>query len=265
MIFPFISYADNIDVDLMQQQAELYRQKGYELQQNGDTESAIAYFYKAVEISPEFVEAINDLGVAYETTGDIIHAVKMYDRAITIEPSYLPAYTNLAFLYEKQGDITNAVYYWKKRYDLGTEGEYWWEVAKQHLMKIGNYPEIRRRLLEKQAAIISQDIADKKCQERMVLNEEARLKYDSGLAYFKKGDADSASHEFAAALAVNPPDIMLREEISQYYKKAEMLKAKKIAIQTTQDALAKIEKEEYIGAGEDLKSALSTVFNISKK
>ncbi len=104
----------------------------------------------------------------------------MYKKVLEIESNYLPVYTNLAFLYEKKGDILNATEYWAKRYELGKEGDYWREVASQHLLKLGTYPEVKRKLLEKEAVGLSQKLVYMREQERLKILEEAKLHYEIG-------------------------------------------------------------------------------------
>ena len=118
--------------------------------------------------------------VTVQVSGDDQSALRMYRRALEIDSSYLPTYTNLAFFYEQKGDIENATKYWAKRYDMGQEGEYWREVALQHLLALGTYPEAKRQWLEQKAACLTQNLIYQREQERLQVIEEARLHFNIG-------------------------------------------------------------------------------------
>jgi tetratricopeptide (TPR) repeat protein len=110
------------------------------LQADKDLNGALTYYQKALQFNPDDIETVNDIGVLYESLNDPISAAAMYKKSLEMNPQYLPAYTNLALLYESKGDTRNATYYWQKRYELGREGEYWTDMAKQHLIDLGTYP-----------------------------------------------------------------------------------------------------------------------------
>jgi len=83
----------------------------------------------------------------------------MYKKALALDPNLLSVYTNLAFIAEKNGKMKEASDYWQKRYELGQEGDYWWEVSRQHLLKLGTYPKVKRDWLKKQALMLSMEVA----------------------------------------------------------------------------------------------------------
>jgi len=265
----FISFCAYSETDLLKdekkEQAKIYRSEAYRLQMQGDLVGALSLYKKAVELNPTYVEAINDIGVVYELMGDLDSALAFYEQAIKLDDSYLPAYTNLAFLYEKKGDILNATEYWVKRYELGKEGEYWREVAAQHLLKLGTYPEVKRRLLEKEAIKLSKDLVYTREQERLKLIEEAKLHLDVGLNLYSKGDYASALKEFSTVLSLNPPDDNIKLKAMELYKKADYLNTKNEAISNTESALNDIKKEDFLSAGEKLKDVLSKIFSLSRQ
>ena len=221
----------------MEEEARAYRDEGYKLQSMGDWEEALSYYQKAVEMDPLFVEAYNDLGVAYENSGDDQSAIRMYRRALEIDSSYLPTYTNLAFFYEQKGDIENATKYWVKRYELGQEGEYWREVALQHLLALGTYPEAKRQWLEKKAARLSQNLIYQREQERLKVIEEARLHFNIGCDLLGKGDYLQSMKEFETAFSLNPKDEELLMQIAEFYEKSFMLYKKDLPMASAQGAI----------------------------
>ncbi|MBD3245793.1 MAG: tetratricopeptide repeat protein [Candidatus Omnitrophica bacterium] len=251
--------------DAMQEQARQYREAGYRHQSAGDLQRALQYYQKAVQMDPTYAEVVNDLGVVYEAMGDLGRAEELYKKTLTIDSSYLPAYTNLAFLYEKKGDVTEATYYWKKRYELGNKGEYWREVARQHLLRLGTYPQIRQEMLEKKAARLSKEMVYQREQKRLQRNQEAKLHYDIGTNLVINGDYSQALKEFRTALATNPPDKELMEKITDAYQKTERIYIREQALHDTEEALNSIKDEDFLAAGEKLKDALSAVFRIARE
>lgn len=260
--FPFFSsQARNVVAG----EAIAYREKGYKLQMMGDLNGALVYYQKAAQMDPHYAEVFNDLGVVYEIFGNEGDALVMYKKALRLKPSYLPIYTNLAFFYEKKGDIKNAAFYWMKRYNLGKEGEYWWEVSQQHLMRLaktGKIPEIKTEILRKKATKLSQEISYKHEQEKLKLIEEARLHFDMGDQAFFERNYKTAAKEFKTVLFLNPPDEELVGKAKEFYKQSEMLCLKKQALVNAKSAVNCINSGGYQVAGDKLKNALSAVFSI---
>lgn len=246
----------------LKDQALDYRQEGYKLQAMGDLAKALSFYQKAFSIDSSYVEACNDIGVVYEAMGNTEEAVKMYKKSLEINPNYLPAYTNLAFFYEKKGDIDNATYYWRKRYELGQEGEYWYEVSKQHLLILGTYPKVKKDIMERDAIKMSQELVEKREQTRLQIIEEAKLRFDIGVSLFTKGDYNAALTEFNAAKALNPSDEELNKKIVDFSKKTARIYSKQQAISLAQQAIDDIKRDDFLSAGEKLKGAFSALFSI---
>ncbi|MCP4652377.1 MAG: tetratricopeptide repeat protein [Candidatus Omnitrophica bacterium] len=251
--------------DLTNEQSREYRELGYKLQMKGSADEAMAYYQKAIEMDPQYAEAHNDLGVIYENMGDFDNALLEYKRALEIDSNYLPVYTNLAFLYEKRGNVLNASHYWKKRYDLGQEGDYWWEVSRQHLLKLGTYPQLRRERLERQAASLSQNLVYDREQKRLKTIDEARLHLEVGVGFLKRGDHKAAIKEFETAGFLNPADPDLSMQIQDFYRKALQMVNKEEAKDNAEQALKHIDKEDYLSAGDKLKESLTSVLLISQE
>ncbi len=249
----------------MEEEARAYRDEGYKLQSMGDWQGALSFYQKAVEMDPLFVEGYNDLGVVYENNGDDASALRMYKRALEIDSSYLPTYTNLAFYYENRGDIENATKYWAKRYDMGQEGEYWREVALQHLLVLGTYPDAKKQWLEKKAARLSQNLIYEREQERLKTIEEARLHFNIGCDLLGKGDYLQSMKEFETAFGLNPQDEELLMQIAEFYEKSFMLYKKDKAIVSAQGAIDAMRDDDFLSSGDQLKESLDAVFQVIQK
>lgn len=257
----FYSQAQNIT----KEEAKAYRVKGYELQSIGDIQGALMHYQKAIQTDSHFVQAYNDLGVIYESFGDLGAAKVMYKKVLELDPDFLPAYTNMAFICEKENDIKKATYYWKKRYELGSHGDYWREVSRQHLLKLGTYPQIRKEILENKAAELSKKLVIKREQEEIELIRGAKQHFDRGNHAFLKGDYSTATKEFKEVISLNSPCKELQEDAKDILAKTEQFQLRDEALTSTEHALDYIKSSDYLSAGEKLKKALSTVFRIAQK
>ena len=62
---------------------------------------AVQEYNKALEINPEFFEAVNNRGLAYYEKGEFDHAISDYTKALEINPPYDMAYYNRANAYAR--------------------------------------------------------------------------------------------------------------------------------------------------------------------
>jgi Flp pilus assembly protein TadD len=137
-----VLYAENESSSMIRSQARSYRQQGWELQTEGDTEAAFACYQKAILLDPNYAVAYNDAGVLLEAMGQPEQAKQMYLKAIEVAPDYPNSYSNLALLYEEEKDYTNAIICWIKRATLGESQDPWTEAARKRLEDIARiYPE----------------------------------------------------------------------------------------------------------------------------
>jgi tetratricopeptide (TPR) repeat protein len=261
-IFPILSSQAG---SLVQKEAKVYREEGYRAQSSGDLESALVWYQKAVNLDPSFAQAYNDIGVVYESQGREDEAMGMYGKALEIDPGYLPVYTNLAFLSEKKGNIEEAASYWQKRYELGQEGDYWWEVSRQHLLKLGKYPKLRRERLEKEAAALSKKIIDKNEQDRLKAISEARFHFNLGNQAFIEKDYAGAIKELETVFFLDPPDREFLDKSAKLYRQSKRLFLKKQVVSEAKNALDYIENDDYLSAQRKLTDTLETISRITQE
>jgi len=76
--------------------------------QAGDVDGAMASLQKALEIDPEFIEAVNDMGACHTAKQNFADAADFFDRAIHIDPHYWPAFYNLALMSLMQNKFEDA-------------------------------------------------------------------------------------------------------------------------------------------------------------
>ncbi|MFH1519701.1 MAG: tetratricopeptide repeat protein [Candidatus Omnitrophota bacterium] len=242
-----------------------YREEGQRAQSIGDLKGALSYYQKAVQLDPKFAQAYNDIGVIYETLGENDKALEAYQKALKVDPEYLPAYTNVAFIYEKRGDIDNATRYWQKRYELGREGDYWREVSSQHLLKLGTFPEVRKRIIEKKAAILSNEIIRKNKEESLKSIKDAKLHFRIGNKAFREKDYKAAVKEFGTVFLINPSDDQLLNKTLSLYKQARRLFLRQQTFTSAKNALDYIDKEDYLSAQNKLGDALKAISLITQE
>jgi len=110
-----------------------YRNKGYEAQQKGDLNGALANYTKAVSLGLDTAEVYNDMGVIYEQGGSLDKAEESYLTALQKDKNYLPTYMNLGCLYERKGKVTKAAEYLQKRIEAGDPDDPWTTKAEDKL------------------------------------------------------------------------------------------------------------------------------------
>ncbi|MHC4605557.1 MAG: tetratricopeptide repeat protein [Planctomycetota bacterium] len=97
---------------------------------NGNYETAVAHFRKAVDLDDSFFRAFAYLGMTYDKMGKIDEAIEAYRECIELAPDYHKAFNNVGELYRRKGLLdyasmvfkmateiapTNAIYF----YNLG--------------------------------------------------------------------------------------------------------------------------------------------------
>jgi len=76
---------------------------GYQSQKAGDDEAAKRYFERAVELQPDYPEALNDLAVIYGKSSKRDKALELLQRAVRSAPHSLTFRSNLAMMYYSNG------------------------------------------------------------------------------------------------------------------------------------------------------------------
>lgn len=87
---------------------KVYIQKGLEAFNNKDYYKALEFFKKALEINPNMVETMNNLGASFYMVGKYDEAIYWFKKAIDHKKDYSQAYGNLAYAYLQKGEIEEA-------------------------------------------------------------------------------------------------------------------------------------------------------------
>ena len=89
--------------------AEEHFKRGNELSLSGDFERAIEEYRQALEIEPDNVDLMSNLGVAYYNLGELDKAIVQYSRAIEIAPNDPDIRSNLAAAYVQKHQLSGAL------------------------------------------------------------------------------------------------------------------------------------------------------------
>ena len=90
--------------------AEKYHSMGYEARKKGDYKAAIAFYSRAIEISPKYFKAYFNRGFAYDKFTDYENAVKDYTMALELEPRNAFVYYNRGISLDKLDRYDEAIY-----------------------------------------------------------------------------------------------------------------------------------------------------------
>lgn len=152
-----ISFPQTITVSSsLRDEAVAYRVAGYERQQQGDAEGALAAYQKAAALDPTYPTPYNDAGILLEGMGRLEEAKRAYEQALAIDPNYVEAHSNLAMACEQLGEKEKAIYHWLKRYQLGSPDEAWTARAEERLVALGvlkSYPGLKGKIYTRQQVV----------------------------------------------------------------------------------------------------------------
>lgn len=205
---------------VLQKQARAYRDQGLAYQHNGDFDSALSFYQKAIELDPSFAIAYNDAGVIFEAKGQIDRAEGSYLRAISIDPTYLSTYSNLALLYESKRDLEKAAEFWKKRAELGSSGDSWTKNARERAEDIGLILSQSPMEVLKEREILR--LTEKMSKPRTLFTQDdkslARMHFSKAEESFSKKDYATAIKEALDAQQFDPAN----EEIEKFIEKVQL-------------------------------------------
>jgi serine/threonine-protein kinase len=101
--------------------AEEHFRRGNELIQEGDLEAAAVEYQKALEMDPQYVDALTNLGVVYYNLEQLDAAAEQYSKAIEIAPNDADIRSNLAAAYVQMNQLDRALEEYLKAVELNPE------------------------------------------------------------------------------------------------------------------------------------------------
>jgi len=80
----------------------------------GTFDVAIEAYQRALEIRPEFPDALTNLGNIYYHQGDTQRAKECYQKTVLFDPDHLAANFNMANVLEEEGSLLPAIFYYER-------------------------------------------------------------------------------------------------------------------------------------------------------
>ncbi len=161
---------------------------GLALTHNGQADLAITKLRKALRLKPDYPAALNNFGIASDDMGKFDDAVASYERALEIKPEFPEAMNNLGNALSEKGQIDEAIGSYKKALELRP-----------------NYPDAfynwGNALVQK--GQIDEAIASYKKALELRPNYPEALS-NLGVALYEKGKLDEAIAMQHEALRINP-------------------------------------------------------------
>ena len=95
------------------------------LQRKGSLQEAKKLYEAALELSPNLVSALNNIGVIYIGEENYGAARRVLEKAVKIQPNHVDAYYNLACLYALQKNVGRSLSYLKKAVSVDEAARRW--------------------------------------------------------------------------------------------------------------------------------------------
>jgi len=183
----------------------------------GNTDSAIHYLQRAIELKPNYVEALNNLGTALFNNGEYEEAIHFFHKALSYKSDYELAINNIGLAWIKLGEYKVAVDYIEKALKIDPRNP-------NILYNLGAAFEETEKL----------EIAKDYYLQALTINPfMAKSTYNLGNVYHKKGNMTEAIHYYEKTLKITPSHADAlnnlgnmwnlageKEKATAYYKKA---------------------------------------------
>ena len=179
---------------------------------NKEFSKAIMPLEKAFEKAPQNLGTLNSLGTCYMASGETKKAISTYEKAIEISPESPMSYFNLGSAYQITQDHKKAVEYLKKAVELDEDESFLvaWAMSE---VKLGNYTTALK--LYKQLALL--------CPGK------ENYKYNIVTCYEALGELATAIKMLEEIVYINPKFILPAQKLaSLYIKTNQLVKAKEI-------------------------------------
>ncbi len=255
LIISIITCHTYVSAEIRENTAEEYRSLGYQQHKQGNLNSAIAYYSKALAFDEANEVILNDIGVLYEQIGLQEKAEKHYLQAININKNYLPAYTNLAYLYKRLGWEKKAFHYFKIRFEKGSPDDPWAKKVKDEIIAIN--PSYEKWFVHREAEKLNLELVRKKKEEFYKRVELSKEHYQKGEMYFKDGNFNKAISEYDRALGFTPRNPVILEAKEQ----ASLELTKTNVVHFTNQAIKRLDSGDTRSAKSEIQKMLSTIPN----
>jgi len=174
---------------------------GCQLFMAGNTELAVDYLFRAVELDPEFIDAYAALSEVFAVLGMYEQEFQILEKIISIDPNNAEAHLNLGALYGNLGMFNEAIAEFKKAIDLKPDDA----MAHSNLAAV----------YQKSGYL---DAAIAECKMAVSLDPSYSTGHQNlGWVYFQKGMIDEAVTETKKALSLDPNNADAHYNLSYIY------------------------------------------------
>ena len=103
---------------------DLY-EKARDLHRSGRLQEAMRLYEKALSLDPDYVDALNNLGVIHIHNRRYLDAQACFTEAIQNRPDYVDSYYNLACLHALEGAVSQSLMHLKRAVSLDQSAKDW--------------------------------------------------------------------------------------------------------------------------------------------
>jgi protein O-GlcNAc transferase len=150
---------------------KIYCNLGNIYKEIGDKENSYSSYKRAIEIDPNYCDAICNLGVLYKNYNAYDEAEKCFRYVVKLDPLNSLALGNLGTVLDEKGQLEEAAKCYKRSLDIENKSSI-----------LLNYSNLLQKLNYKKESI--------KLIEEAIINEPSNLEYYSNLIYYSTLDAD---------------------------------------------------------------------------
>ena len=91
-----------------------YYNLGFLYEKVGGKEEAVRFYSKAIQMQPDYVQALFNLAGLYRDAGNYKAAMEVYERLVHFHPKYALGYLNMGLIFNALGDKTHAHQFYLK-------------------------------------------------------------------------------------------------------------------------------------------------------
>jgi tetratricopeptide (TPR) repeat protein len=169
---------------------DVYNGRGLAYQAKGDHDRALADFDRALELMPESAMVYNNRALSHHATGDYDQAIADLDKAIALQANFGKAYYNRGLTYHAMGDYDRAIADLTQAVEFSSDWSSSW-----------------RALPTRQGSDPGHELLaglDNQMRAMQIRADLPSVYHNRGLAYFAKGEYDSAISDLDRAISLQP-------------------------------------------------------------
>jgi len=208
---------------------------GIALEKEGRTSEAMANYYKALKIKPNYSDARNNLGLILAKKGETSEAIQHFSEILRLNPGYVKAHINLGKLMIEEGMTANAINHFSEvlridyrsvaahnnlgvafahRGDIEAAVHYFQEALRNK----PNYTEAKKNIKKILGPGGIVDASIREVQDKLKLNQDdAILHQRLGNLYKIKREYDKAIEEYQRALSIQTEFAQVLNSLSIVY------------------------------------------------